>query len=149
MQSSYKKLCDKRSCPKKKAPQQSPVTRNYRTGENMMVVIEQLLLLFPFFIVMDVPAHVPALPVLGKETPVRALLYSGMVLFATDEALHEAGLLIDKPCRMLLFGHNVIIGSRGVKQGRLCFKKIQGSIDFIRKTSSRAKSSPPNILSGS
>jgi hypothetical protein len=58
---------------------------------------------------MDETALVDAFPVLRQEFPVGTLFHRCMILLAADQALHQAGLLVDQFRCMLLFGHHPIV----------------------------------------
>lgn len=71
--------------------------------------VSRLLLPCRFLIMVDQPALIHAFPVFREKMPVRALFYGCVVLLAADEALHQAGLLIDKFCRMVFFCHSPVV----------------------------------------
>ena len=66
-----------------------------------------------FLIVVDQPAPVNALPVLGEEFSVRSGFHGSVVLLAADKAFHEAGLLIDKFCGVFFPGHHPVVSADG------------------------------------
>jgi hypothetical protein len=59
-------------------------------------------------IVMDEPALVDALPVFRMELPFRIGFHRCMVLLATDKAFHEAGLLVNQFCGVILLCHQLL-----------------------------------------
>jgi hypothetical protein len=63
-----------------------------------------------FLIMMDQPALIDTLPVLGQELPVRPRLYRGMVLLAADKAFHKSRLFVNKFRGVLFLGHNPLSG---------------------------------------
>jgi len=67
-----------------------------------------LLLTYRFLFVMNQPAFVDALPVLGKELPVSTGLQGGMILLPADKTFHESRLLVDELCGMFFLRHNAV-----------------------------------------
>lgn len=60
-----------------------------------------LLLTCRFLFVMDQPAFVDALPVLGKELPVSTGFQGGMIFLPADKTFHQSRLLINELCCVL------------------------------------------------
>lgn len=53
----------------------------------------------------DEPAHVDALPVLGQEFSVRTRLHDRVAFLAAYKAFHQAGLFIDQFHHVLFLRH--------------------------------------------
>lgn len=67
-----------------------------------------------FLVVMNKPALVHALPVLGHEPSVRPRLHGGMIFLTADKAFHQSRLLVNQFRGVLMLGHNPLFCGGGL-----------------------------------
>ncbi len=88
--------------------QDHPDKRLVRTDFKALNRENELFLLCRFLIVVDEPALVDALPVLGEELPIRAGLHRCMVFLPANETFHQSRLFIDQlSCYLFLVHHRM------------------------------------------